>query len=94
VINIAAQSIFGHNQAVWIGINDRSIENSYVNTDGSKMDWLNWNKGEPNDMNHNEDCVEFHTYDGHWNDNKCKLHIKIRLLHLLYKLISLRIYIV
>ena len=31
MINIAAQSIFGHNQAVWIGINDRSIENSYVN---------------------------------------------------------------
>ena len=35
------------------------------------VDWLNWNKGEPNDVNHNEDCVEFHTWDGHWNDNRC-----------------------
>merc|ERR1712195_430145 len=71
MINTMAQSMAGHGQTFWIGLNDRSIENSYVNIDGTKADWFNWNKGEPNDVKHNEDCVEFHTYDGHWNDNKC-----------------------
>ena len=27
---------------------------------------------EPNDKSHNEDCVEFHTWNGHWNDDSCR----------------------
>jgi len=71
VVNTMAQSVFGHNQAMWIGLNDRAIEGVYVNADATNVDWLNWNAGEPNDSKHNEDCVEFHTWDGHWNDNSC-----------------------
>jgi hypothetical protein len=66
-----AQSLFGHNQAVWIGLNDRQVENIYVQADATEVDWLNWNAGEPNDNDHNEDCVEFHTFDGHWDDDVC-----------------------
>jgi hypothetical protein len=40
-----AQSMFGHNVGVWIGVNDRQIENTYINSDGSGVDWLNWNDG-------------------------------------------------
>lgn len=71
MVNIMAQSMFGHNVGVWVGVNDRQIENTYINSDGSGVDWLNWNQGEPNDHGHNEDCVEFHTWDGHWNDDMC-----------------------
>ena len=30
VVNTMAQSMFGHNVGVWIGVNDRQIENTYV----------------------------------------------------------------
>ena len=39
--------------------------------DGSNVAFTNWAPGEPNDQNGVENCVEFYTRDGQWNDMPC-----------------------
>nr|XP_039269898.1 uncharacterized protein LOC120344668 isoform X2 [Styela clava] len=38
--------------------------------DGSPFNYVNWNSGEPNNVN-NEDCVEMVVDHGYWNDLSC-----------------------
>jgi len=57
---------------LWIGINDLETEGTYAWTDGSPLDYENWNDGEPNDWGAGEDCG--HLYEGNgnkWNDLPC-----------------------
>lgn len=41
--------------------------------DGSPVNFLNWNKGEPSDpmSSSQEECVEMYTDSGKWNDVTC-----------------------
>ncbi|PAA81135.1 hypothetical protein BOX15_Mlig013028g3 [Macrostomum lignano] len=56
----------------WIGLHTRSTEDrSWVwVVDNSPMDYQNWQKGEPNNLEKEENCVEMYT-SGTWNDNRC-----------------------
>ena len=64
---------------VWIGLNDRSDEGSFVWDDGSDARYTNWLGSEPNDWDAAEDCVAIcnspHIYGGQnvisWNDLPC-----------------------
>ncbi|XP_070535731.1 macrophage mannose receptor 1-like [Ptychodera flava] len=56
----------------WIGLNDRDAENGFVWTDGTPVNFVMWDEGEPNDNGGDEDCVEmtFAAPKG-WNDRNC-----------------------
>ncbi|XP_053409086.1 macrophage mannose receptor 1-like [Mercenaria mercenaria] len=54
----------------WIGFNDRDTEKGFQWSDGSAVDYTNWNPGEPNDFHGYEDCVVYNPGAG-WNDQNC-----------------------
>ncbi|MDP6946329.1 MAG: lectin-like protein, partial [Myxococcota bacterium] len=61
-----------YNGHLWIGLNDRLEEGTFAWTDGSPVDYENWNDNEPNDHGSGEDCG--HLYEGNgnkWNDLPC-----------------------
>ena len=64
----------------WIGLNDRKKENTFVWTDGTKVNYQNWGKKQPDNYK-NEDCVELDRKAlGYvFNDNKCTQKNTIRL---------------
>ena len=69
-INDAAEdawvvSTFGSYLPVWIGLNDRTTEGTYVWTSGEPVSYLNWRPGEPNNSG-NEDLV--YLGSNGWND--------------------------
>lgn len=56
----------------WIGLNSIARDNQFVWSDGTKVNYLNWAKEEPNDVNNNEKCVQlWEKGPGIWNDNNC-----------------------
>ncbi|XP_072046389.1 low affinity immunoglobulin epsilon Fc receptor-like [Amphiura filiformis] len=59
--------------AVWIGFNDLDDEGNFVWIDGSPVDFINWNPGEPNDLYDpdGEDCTNLYFESGKWNDFPC-----------------------
>jgi len=58
-------------QSSWIGLNDRRIEKHMVWSDGTPLDYSNWDLKEPNDNVGLENCVEMVFVSGKWNDNRC-----------------------
>ena len=52
-------------------MNDRNIEAGYTWSDGSPVTFLNWQSGEPNDVNNVENCAEMYLANTRWNDMKC-----------------------
>ena len=63
------------NSAIWIGLNDRAKEGTWLWSDGTHIDedkftYTNWNGNEPNNQG-DEDCIEQLT-NFKWNDKKCK----------------------
>ncbi len=55
----------------WVGLNDIKAEGTFVWTDGSKLDYLHWNGGEPNNAGE-EDCANItQGGGGQWNDLAC-----------------------
>ncbi|CAK8681517.1 unnamed protein product [Clavelina lepadiformis] len=56
----------------WIGITAQDESAGYEWTDGSPVDYTNWDYGEPNDHNGNEKCGEAGlTWYSYWNDLNC-----------------------
>lgn len=68
-------------EELWIGLNDRGIEGTYVWADGSPFEFSAWGEGEPNNAGggQGEDCVEYATQpvgdvlSPVWNDISCLL---------------------
>ncbi|XP_044192370.1 lactose-binding lectin l-2-like [Thunnus albacares] len=59
---------------VWIGLNDIPKEGRWMWSDGSAVDFVFWNSGEPNNHRGNEDCVQTNgDTDLKWNDVPCSL---------------------
>ena len=57
----------------WIGLHEAEAGQGYGWTDGSAVNFLNWDANEPNDHNGMEKCVELKLTDDTdmWNDNFC-----------------------
>jgi CotH kinase protein/Lectin C-type domain/Putative metal-binding motif len=55
----------------WIGFNDEAIENTFVWTDGTPVDFTLWSAGEPNDYGSGEDCTQVYVGNASWNDLDC-----------------------
>uniref|UniRef100_A0A8C1Y980 C-type lectin domain-containing protein n=1 Tax=Cyprinus carpio TaxID=7962 RepID=A0A8C1Y980_CYPCA len=59
---------------VWIGLSDRENEGIMKWVDNSPLKQGGWLKGEPNDQNANEDCIELMPSNpvlNNWNDLPC-----------------------
>ena len=61
--------------SVWIGLNDKVKENTYVWSNPSVMSiWRNWRSGQPNNAisadGKTQDCVVI-LRNGKWNDKRC-----------------------
>ncbi|XP_072296915.1 macrophage mannose receptor 1b [Eucyclogobius newberryi] len=59
----------------WIGLHVPDANSGYVWSDGSPVNFLHWEEGEPNNFNNVESCVEYKVYHwderGSWNDAHC-----------------------
>ncbi|XP_074546917.1 uncharacterized protein LOC141805663 [Halichoeres trimaculatus] len=59
----------------WIGMNDISVENTFVYSDGTPTDFFLWGHNQPDNWQNNEDCVHIrgatHTEAGKFNDDFC-----------------------
>ncbi|KAJ8036335.1 Macrophage mannose receptor 1 [Holothuria leucospilota] len=56
----------------WIGLHDRSSETGFEWSDGSVVDYVAWDDGEPNNKGTiGEDCVELYFNGRGWNDKEC-----------------------
>jgi len=71
---------YGANVGIWIGIKraphpPKSCPDSFQWTDGNKVVYKNFKKGEPNCVWEGEDCL--HLIDSyHWNDAECQLQFR------------------
>ena len=79
VRDAASYAGIGNESQLWIGYNDRDIENTFE-WEGWDFytDYTRWYPGEPNDAYYNEDCAEllssiYAVHNGTWNDNDCDL---------------------
>ncbi|KAJ8045581.1 Low affinity immunoglobulin epsilon Fc receptor [Holothuria leucospilota] len=63
--------------AIWIGLNDIEEEGNFVWTDGSPVNFTNFNKNEPNNVNGVEHCIHLveSTKYGIWNDGPCTTNL-------------------
>ena len=80
VIKNAAQnewiySTFGHfggnERSLWIGLHRKDHGGPFFQVNGEPADYTNWCSGEPNDVNHIEDCAIMRCGEplpGTWND--------------------------
>lgn len=66
-------------ESAWIGLNDLEESDTFVWADGSEVNYMNWDDGEPNNKPEylfwgaREDCVEMRRDVGYkWNDEQCQ----------------------
>ncbi|XP_061179353.1 macrophage mannose receptor 1-like [Saccostrea echinata] len=57
---------------IWLGMT-KGFSDGFQWKDGSAVNFLNWDKGEPSDAmsSSQEECVEMYTNSGKWNDVTC-----------------------
>ncbi|GMR41647.1 hypothetical protein PMAYCL1PPCAC_11842 [Pristionchus mayeri] len=61
-------------ESAWIGLNDIQRENDFVNANGEKTTYRKWEDGQPDNLYHNENCVEMMGGgEGRWRDSLCLL---------------------
>ncbi|XP_072174350.1 macrophage mannose receptor 1-like [Diadema setosum] len=65
-----ARLVLSQEDALFIGGNDFNREGGWGWSDGEGFAYVNWNAGEPNDVN-GEDCMEIYTSTDNWNDINC-----------------------
>ena len=57
---------------VWIGLNDKSVEDSFVWSDGTNCSFRQWPKKQPNNGKTDpENCTQMKKGSGQWDDKKC-----------------------
>ncbi|XP_017113571.1 accessory gland protein Acp29AB-like [Drosophila elegans] len=61
----------GH--AYWLGVSDQENEGDFVTASGNKPIFMTWGRGEPNNLNKREHCVDI--YRGFMNDLPCNLQL-------------------
>ena len=70
----------GTQERYWIGLADVATENTFMWSDLSPVDYLNWYSNQPTPIHAGEDCVHTHVYkvnpgtvpyEGLWNDVSC-----------------------
>uniref|UniRef100_H3C1B9 C-type lectin domain-containing protein n=1 Tax=Tetraodon nigroviridis TaxID=99883 RepID=H3C1B9_TETNG len=72
----ATENLYRYGRA-WIGLYAPDPDTGYVWSDGSPVNFLHWQEGEPNNHNNDESCAEFriqNSWDptGSWNDANCE----------------------
>ena len=61
------------NDDVFIGLNDVQIEGTFAWSDGSLVNFENWEENQPDNDFDMEDCVIIVSADGKWNDTPCEM---------------------
>jgi hypothetical protein len=62
----------------WIGFTDEGHEGRWTTVTGRSPAFTRWGSGEPNNAGGNENCAEWYTANGLWNDIPCDLpHVGI-----------------
>ncbi|XP_067828568.1 mannose-binding protein-like isoform X2 [Heptranchias perlo] len=63
-------------KSVFLGIKATQTERLFKYPNGDEIIYSNWDSGEPNNVNNNEDCVEFKS-NQMWNDVSCDYQFSI-----------------
>ncbi|KAM8838452.1 macrophage mannose receptor 1-like isoform 2-T2 [Synchiropus picturatus] len=75
-IHSSAELLVARHGRAWIGLHIADPGAGYVWSDGSPVNFLHWQEGEPNNHNNAESCTEFKIYRademGSWNDAHCE----------------------
>merc|ERR1719419_527306 len=58
----------GSENSCWIGFNDVAVEQEWVWSDGSNVEFTNWEKNEPNNQGNHEDYAVIEGKTSQWND--------------------------
>ncbi|MEM9275567.1 MAG: lectin-like protein [Cyanobacteria bacterium P01_F01_bin.143] len=69
------EDTFGGDQRLWIGLNDRTIENEFVWPNDEATNFTNWANNQPNNFGQGEDFVALQK-NGQWNDYAGALKIR------------------
>uniref|UniRef100_A0A4W5RP91 C-type lectin domain-containing protein n=1 Tax=Hucho hucho TaxID=62062 RepID=A0A4W5RP91_9TELE len=66
----------GQHHATWIGGSDAVQNRQWFWSDGSKFDYQNWERGEPNNYGGREPCIHMNAGgDKMWNDLDCGVNL-------------------
>ena len=57
---------------VWIGLSDLLNESVFIWTDGTNVDYTNWDVSNPSNSGGDEHCAHLMVDDGEWNDLECE----------------------
>ncbi|XP_071511498.1 C-type lectin domain family 19 member A-like [Diadema antillarum] len=55
---------------LWVLPNTHADTDTFFWSDGTTVDYLRWDYGEPNNY-HNQDCIQIIKYNKQWNDRAC-----------------------
>ncbi|XP_033959747.1 macrophage mannose receptor 1-like isoform X1 [Pseudochaenichthys georgianus] len=76
-IHSSAELVVARYGKAWIGLRIPDPVSGFTWSDGSPVNFLHWQEGEPNNHNNDESCAEFriHNWDesGSWNDVNCDM---------------------
>ena len=57
---------------MFAGLHDQGVESEFQWSDGTVVQFTNWDAWQPDDWRNYEDCAHVRQYnDGRWNDQRC-----------------------
>ncbi|XP_015228616.1 PREDICTED: galactose-specific lectin nattectin-like [Cyprinodon variegatus] len=67
------QRVTGSSRDTWIGGYDAVTENTWLWSDGSSLEFVNWYSNQPDNGHYsrNQHCMEINYAGQHWNDMPC-----------------------